>query len=78
MENRYNQVDVNFILPAKVKNYYFLITQILLITFVAILYYLAARIGLLLAIESTNASPVWPPSGIALALILLFVSFCFG
>jgi PAS domain S-box-containing protein len=35
-------------------------------------YYLSARLGLLLAFEKTNVSPVWPPSGIALAAILLF------
>jgi len=38
---------------------------------VAILYYGAARLGLTLAFESTNASPVWPPSGIALVAALL-------
>src|SRR5213594_4160206 len=38
---------------------------------VAILYYGAARLGLLLAFEKTNASPVWPPSGIAFAAVLL-------
>jgi PAS domain S-box-containing protein len=37
----------------------------------AIIYYGAARLGLLLAFQNTNASPVWPPSGIALAMILL-------
>ena len=34
-------------------------------------YYLAARLGLLLAFAATNASPVWPPSGIALAAVYL-------
>ncbi len=38
---------------------------------VALLYYAAARLGLLLAFEKTNASPVWPPSGLALAAVLL-------
>jgi PAS domain S-box-containing protein len=38
---------------------------------IAGIYYAAARLGLLLAFEETNASPVWPPSGIALAAILL-------
>src|SRR5437879_7813880 len=38
---------------------------------VAILYYAAARLGLLLAFEKTNASPVWPPAGIAFAAVLL-------
>ena len=38
---------------------------------VAAVYYGAARLGLLLAFEKTNASPVWPPSGIAFAAVLL-------
>jgi len=39
---------------------------------IAAVYYAAARLGLLLAFASTNASPVWPPSGIALSALLLF------
>jgi PAS domain S-box-containing protein len=39
---------------------------------VGAVYYLAARLGLLLQLPGTNASPVWPPSGIALAAILVF------
>lgn len=38
---------------------------------VAVVYFAAARLGLLLAFERTNASPVWPPSGLAVAGILL-------
>lgn len=38
---------------------------------VAILYYLSARLGYLLAFENTTALPAWPPSGIAFALIIL-------
>lgn len=38
----------------------------------AVLYFGAARIGLLLAFQHSNASPVWPPSGLALAALLLF------
>jgi PAS domain S-box-containing protein len=38
---------------------------------VALVYFAAARLSLLLALESTNASPIWPSSGIALASILL-------
>jgi len=38
----------------------------------AVVYYLAARLGLLLAFAESNVSPVWPPSGIALAALLLF------
>src|SRR5690348_17573149 len=39
---------------------------------VALVYYAAARLGLLLQLPGTNASPVWPPSGIGLAAVLLF------
>ncbi len=46
-------------------------TPFLKILAVAAVYWLAAEIGLLLAIQNTNASPVWPPSGIALAAVLL-------
>src|SRR5262245_2448884 len=38
---------------------------------VAAIYYAAARLGLLLAFGKTNASPVWPPSGIAFASVLI-------
>jgi len=38
---------------------------------VAALYYGAARLGLFLAFEKTNASPVWPPSGFAFTAVLL-------
>ncbi len=41
------------------------------IILVAILYYLAARLGYFLAFENTTALPTWPPSGIAFALIIL-------
>ncbi len=37
----------------------------------ALAYFAAARLGLLLAFDDTNASPVWPPSGIALAALTL-------
>ena len=37
----------------------------------AIVYHLAARVGLQLAYVQQNTSPVWPPSGIALAALLL-------
>src|SRR6266853_1119959 len=39
---------------------------------IAILYYLTGRLGLLLAIPPGYATAVWPPSGIALAGLLLF------
>ena len=37
----------------------------------AALYFLTARLGLLLAIPGGHVTPVWPPSGIALAAVLL-------
>jgi PAS domain S-box-containing protein len=45
--------------------------QLLSCALLAAVYYGAARLGLLLAFENTNVSPVWPPSGIALAALLL-------
>jgi PAS domain S-box-containing protein len=42
-----------------------------LLAFCAALYYGAAKLGLLLALAHSNATPVWPPSGLALALFLL-------
>lgn len=38
---------------------------------VALLYYLAARLGYFLSFEESTALPTWPPSGIAFALIIL-------
>src|SRR5688572_1360250 len=35
-------------------------------------YIVSAKIGLLLALVEGNVSPVWPPSGLALAAVLLF------
>ena len=41
------------------------------IVLLALLYYGAASSGLLLAFEHSNATPVWPPSGIAFGALLL-------
>src|SRR3990172_584850 len=38
----------------------------------AIIYHLAARLGLKMAYVQINTSPVWPPTGIALAALLIF------
>ncbi len=38
----------------------------------ALIYHLAARLGLKMAYVQINTSPVWPPTGIALAALLLF------
>src|SRR5512142_1011077 len=37
-----------------------------------VIYHLAVRIGLSMAYVQSNTSPVWPPTGIALAALLLF------
>lgn len=39
---------------------------------VAFVYLLTAKLGFLLALEQTNATALWPPSGIALAACLIF------
>ncbi len=39
---------------------------------VALAYLLTAKLGFLLALEQTNATAVWPPTGIALAASLVF------
>lgn len=36
------------------------------------IYHLAARLGLLMANVQANTSPVWPPTGIAIAALLIF------
>jgi integral membrane sensor domain MASE1 len=38
----------------------------------AVIYHLAARVGLKMAYVQINTSPVWPPTGIALAALLIF------
>jgi len=43
-----------------------------LATAVGLVYLLAARLGLSLASAHTNVSPVWPPTGVAIASLLLF------
>jgi signal transduction histidine kinase len=42
------------------------------ILLLAVVYHLAARLGLKMAYVQVNTSPVWPPTGIALAALLLF------
>lgn len=41
---------------------------------VAVIYLLTAKLGFMLALEHTNATAVWPPTGIALAACLVFGS----
>jgi signal transduction histidine kinase/integral membrane sensor domain MASE1 len=45
--------------------------KLLLLSAVAIIYFVAARLGLMLAYPGTNASPIWLATGIALAAMLL-------
>ncbi len=53
-------------------SFYFSIRNIGLTLFVVIIYYVSARAGLLLAYQNTNATSIWPPSGIALTALLLW------
>ncbi|MCK6583346.1 MAG: MASE1 domain-containing protein [Anaerolineales bacterium] len=45
---------------------------LLKILVLAVIYHLAARVGLKMAYVQFNTSPVWPPTGIALAALLVF------
>ena len=45
---------------------------LLKIAILAAVYQLAARLGLEMAFLQINTSPVWPPPGIALAVLLFF------
>ena len=38
---------------------------------IAVVYHLAARLGLQIAYVQQNTSPVWPPSGIAFEVLLI-------
>src|SRR5437667_10943841 len=42
-----------------------------LIGILAVIYFIAGKLGLMLASLTASASPVWPPAGIALAALLL-------
>jgi signal transduction histidine kinase len=44
---------------------------VLEILFIAGVYFILARLSLILQFKSSNATPVWPPSGFAFAIILL-------
>jgi PAS domain S-box-containing protein len=46
--------------------------QVLVFLGVAAVYFLAAKLGLVFAFIHTHVSPIWPPSGIAIAALLLF------
>ena len=42
------------------------------VVFTACVYFLLARVSLYLQFEDSNATPVWPPAGFALAMVLLW------
>lgn len=42
------------------------------VVLLGVIYHLGARLGLLMANVQPNTSPVWPPTGIAIAALLLF------
>jgi len=46
--------------------------HLLRILIVAISYFILARLSLFLSFQHSNATPIWPPSGFAFAMILLF------
>ena len=46
-------------------------TRLVPVLLTAAVYLVAARLGLLLAFQHTNVSPVWPPTGVALAAVLV-------
>lgn len=49
-----------------------MIKRVLRILGVALAYYLAARLGLRLSLVGQNVTPIWPPTGIAVAAFLIF------
>src|SRR5262245_3258913 len=48
-----------------------LVPDLARIAALALVYFLAGKFGLLLAFANQSASPVWPPTGIALAAVVL-------
>lgn len=57
------------ILQSKIKNIAIYLIKLLVL---AVIYHLAVRLGLKMAYVQPNTSPVWPPTGIAIAALLLF------
>lgn len=47
------------------------VIRLRIILLVAFVYFLTARLGLFLALTGTNATSVWPPTGIAMAAIMI-------
>ena len=55
--------------PVQVKAFAVYLAKILVL---AVVHHLAARLGLKMAYVQVNTSPVWPPTGIGLAALLIF------
>jgi integral membrane sensor domain MASE1 len=55
-------------LPSNIKAIFLYLFRVLAL---ALAYHLAARLGLKMAYVQINTSPVWPPTGIALAALLI-------
>jgi signal transduction histidine kinase len=53
----------------QIKSFSVYLAKILIL---AVIYHLAARVGLKMAYVQANTSPVWPPTGIGLAALLIF------
>src|SRR5436853_6801570 len=51
------------------KNHHWLLELALILT-VAAVYFLAAKLGLSLAFLNASVSPVWPPTGVAIAIVV--------
>lgn len=49
-----------------------ILTYLAKILLLAVIYHLAVRVGLSMAFVQANTSPVWPPTGIAIAALLIF------
>jgi PAS domain S-box-containing protein len=49
----------------------FRLRHLLLAIFVAVIYFGVAKLGLSLAFVHANVSPIWPPTGVAIAAVLL-------
>jgi len=47
-------------------------SELRLIGILTVAYFIAGKLGLMLASFHASASPVWPPAGMALAALLLF------
>jgi signal transduction histidine kinase len=55
--------------PVQIKSLAIYLAKILVL---AVIYHLAARVGLMMAYVQANTSPVWPPTGIGLAALLIY------